>query len=79
MPYLGGMTTTGQAATSAVERVAHTYITHITEARTAEHARAIAAKIRPSVLAIMADLLYIDGEAHGVKWLRDAIVTEARA
>ena len=73
------MTTTGQAATSAVEHVAHNYIRYITEARTAGQARAIAAKIRPGVLAIMADLLYIDDFGHGAKWLRDAIVTEARA
>ena len=36
-------------------------------------------QVKPSVLAIMADLLYVDGEGHGVKWLREAIVTEARA
>jgi hypothetical protein len=65
--YLGGMATED------------TIITHVTEARTAEHARAIVNKYPPRVLAKVADLLYIDAEGHGAAWLRAAIVSEARA
>lgn len=58
---------------------AGTYITYLTEARTDAQAHGIAAKIKPGVLRVMADTLHIDGEGHGVAWLRHAIVAEARA
>lgn len=61
------------------ERAAHTYITHLVNARDTAQAEGIAAKILPSVLRVMADLLYVDSEAHGVAWLRRAVVAEARA
>ena len=58
---------------------ADTYITYITEARADAQAHGIAAKVKPSVLRAMADLLYIDADGHGVAWLRRAIVAEVRA
>lgn len=61
------------------ERAAHTFITHVTQARDTAQALGIAQKIRPSVILVMADILHIDSEAHGVAWLRRAVVAEARA
>jgi hypothetical protein len=54
-------------------------ITHVTEARTAEHAQAIARQYKPTVVRQAADQLHIDPEGHGVAWLRQAVVAEARA
>lgn len=56
-----------------------TVLTHITEARTDAHALDIANQVKPTVLRKVADLLYIDPDGHGVKWLRAAIVREARS
>jgi hypothetical protein len=59
--------------------LADRYITYVTEARDTARAQEIMRKVKPSVVREMADLLYVDGEAHGIAWLRNAVVNEARA
>jgi hypothetical protein len=56
-----------------------TVITHVTQARTDEKALAIARKYPPRIIRLVADQLHIDPDGHGVAWLRQAIVREARS
>jgi hypothetical protein len=55
------------------------YLTYITEARSDAEAMGIIAKVKPSAVRAMADLLYIEADGHGIAWLRNAVVNEARA
>jgi hypothetical protein len=58
--------------------IADTVVTHVTQARTDAQALAIVRKYRPRILREVADLLYIDADGHGVAWLRQEIVRQAR-
>jgi hypothetical protein len=54
-------------------------ITRITEAPTEDAAKAIASSLTRRMLLATADQLHIETEGHGLVWIRNAIVKEARA
>jgi hypothetical protein len=54
-------------------------IAHITYAADTAAAQTIAGQASRAALREAADLLYVDGVGHGWAWVRNAIVSEARA
>lgn len=55
-----------------------TYLTYVTEARTADDAMRIIKQVKPAVVKAMYDLMGFDPEGHGIAWLRREVVREAR-
>jgi hypothetical protein len=53
-------------------------ITALVEAHDMPTARAVVDAAPASAVRAAADLMYVDGD-HGMRWLRNAVVSEARA
>ena len=56
-----------------------TLITRMVEAPSLAEARAIVDQAPRAALFEAADLLYVDCADHGMRWIRNAVVSEARA
>jgi Arc/MetJ family transcription regulator len=75
MPYDGRMATDeGQAPVTGDD-----LITQLVEATDLREARAIMDAALPDAVFAAADLTYVDCDGHGMRWIRNAVLSEARA
>jgi hypothetical protein len=56
-----------------------TIITRVTGAGSIQAARDFIGDVPPASVRAVADQLHIEAEGHGLPWIRNAIVSEARA
>jgi hypothetical protein len=54
-------------------------ITLVTEAGSTSEARAIMDTAPPTAVFSAADLVFVDCDRHGMRWIRNAVLSEARA
>jgi hypothetical protein len=69
------MATDGRAGTMTGDDL----ITQVTEAGSTREARVIMDTAPPEAVFSAADLLYVECDNHGMRWIRNAVLSEARA